>query len=452
MGLRTVFRSCVTSLCALALLVASMTPSLAVSGIRDTEIELMMREYADPIIEAAGLQPSSVRIYLLNDPSINAFVTAGSDMYIHTGLLLEADRPLQLIGVIAHETGHIAGGHVARIRDAFAAARTPLLVTMGLGLAAMAAGAPDAGLALLSSGQHIAERTILAHSRVQESSADQAAVTYLEKLGTSGRGLLEMTEKFRHMEVLSAANQNPYVRTHPLSSDRIASLQQRVAQSPYADKTETPEQMFAFEMMQAKLYAFLVRPELTYYRYKQTDTSLPSLYARAIAYYRTPDLPRALDAIDQLIAAMPDNAYFYELKGQVLFENGRAEEAIPWHKKSVELMPDAPLFRINTAQALLATEDSARSKEALDHLEMALRVESDNAFAWYLAATAYAQDGQIGQADLATAERYFNNRNMQPAIEFAKRARVNLTRGTPQWQRALDIIEIAATQQEDRRR
>lgn len=430
----------------------AVTPSWAQSGIRDTEIERIIRGYADPVLKAAGIPPKSVDIYLLNDPSINAFVTRGSDMYIHTGLLVQADRPAQVIGVIAHETGHIAGGHVARMGDAFAAAAMPMLITMGLGLIAMAAGSPDAGMALLTSGQHIAERTILRHSRIQESAADQAAVTYLTRTGQSARGLLEITEKFRHMEILSAQKQNPYVRTHPLSSDRIASLTERTKNSPYADVLESKEQVFEFEMMKAKLYGFLNRPELTFYRYPASDTSMPARYARAVAYYRIPEVDKALAEIDSLIADQPNNPYFQELKGQIFFETGRAAEAIPYHNKSVELLPDAPLLRINLAQAMIATEDSGLNAAAIRHLETAILSEQENSFAWHQLAVAYARQGKIGKADLATAERHFNNRQMGPAVAFAKRARINVAKGSTHWQRAMDIIEIASTAQVERQR
>ncbi len=448
----SIIKTVLAAICAALTVCLAVTPSWAQSGIRDTEIERIIRGYADPVLEAAGIPPKSVDIYLLNDPSINAFVTRGSDMYIHTGLLVQADRPAQVIGVIAHETGHIAGGHVARMGDAFAAAAMPMLITMGLGLIAMAAGSPDAGMALLTSGQHIAERTILRHSRIQESAADQAAVTYLTRTGQSARGLLEITEKFRHMEILSAQKQNPYVRTHPLSSDRIASLTERTKNSPYADILESKEQVFEFEMMKAKLYGFLNRPELTFYRYPASDTSMPARYARAVAYYRIPEVDKALAEIDSLIADQPNNPYFQELKGQIFFETGRAAEAIPYHNKSVELLPDAPLLRINLAQAMIATEDSGLNAAAIRHLETAILSEQENSFAWHQLAVAYARQGKIGKADLATAERHFNNRQMGPAVAFAKRARINVVKGSTHWQRAMDIIEIASTAQVERQR
>jgi len=204
-------------------------------------------------------------------------------------------------------------------------------------------------------------------------------------------------------------------------------------------------------MMQAKLYAFLNRPDLTFYKYPKSDVSLPAIYARAIANYRIPDLDAALPLIDQLIESEPNNPYFHELKGQVLFENAHVAESIPSHAKAVELMPNAPLLRIGLAQAMIATEDASLSHQAIAHLQKALQLEPTNSFAWYLAATAYAKEGMIGQADLATAERYFNNRDMRGALDFATRARVNLTKGTPQWQRAMDIVEIAASSSPDMR-
>ncbi len=367
-------------------------------------------------------------------------------MYIHTGLLVEADRPGQVEGVIAHEIGHIAGGHVARMGDAFASASTPILVTMGLGLLAMIAGSPDAGMAIISSGQHIAERTILRHSRIQESSADQAAVTYLDRIGQSGLGLVEMTEKFRHMEVLSARNQNPYVRTHPLSSDRIASLTNRVIESPYANVPDSPEDLFAFKMIQAKLHGFMNKPEITFRLHPESDRSLPSLYARAIAHYRIPNIDKAVADVENLLAIQPNNPYFYELMGQILFEYGRTEESIPFHQKSVDLLPSAPLFRLNLAQSMLATEKTHYAGDAVKHLEKTIQVEKGNAYAWHLLAIAYARGNEVGKADLATAERYFYNRRLPQAAQFAMRARKDLEKGTPQWQRANDIIQIATAE------
>ncbi len=421
-----------------------------VSSIRDTEIEIIIRDYSEPIFAAAGVPSHEVSIYLLNDPSVNAFVTRGSDMYIHTGLLLEADRPLQVIGVIAHETGHITGGHVARMSDAFAAATTPMLITMGLGMIAMLAGSPDAGMALLSSGQHIAERTILKHSRVQESSADQAAVTFLTRAGLSGQGLVEMQEKFRHMEVLSARNQNPYVRTHPLSSDRIQALSRRVETSEYAEQTETPGQLFEFEMMQAKLHGFMSKPHYVFRRYPPSDTSLPARYARAIAHYKQTDIETAIRDIEALIEDTPNNPYFYELLGQVLFESGSAAESIPYHQKSVDMMPQAPLLRINLAQAMIATENKAYNQKAIDHLEFVVEEETVNSFAWFELAIAYDRDNRVGMADLATAERHFYNRQLGPAAQFAKRARDKLIKGTPNWQRATDIMQVAINELTDK--
>ncbi len=432
----------------LAVLIA-LWPSVGfaqISGIRDTEIELMIQDYSEPIFAAAGVPTHDVNIYILNDPSVNAFVTRGSDMYIHTGLLVEADRPLQVIGVIAHETGHITGGHVARMSDAFSAATTPMLITMGLGLIAMIAGAPDAGMALLSSGQHIAERTILKHSRVQESSADQAAVTFLTRAGYSGRGLVEMQEKFRHMEVLSARNQNPYVRTHPLSSDRIQALSRRVEVSEYANETETADQLFEFQMMQAKLHGFMSKPHYVFRRYPVGDSSLPARYARAIAHYKQTDIETAISDIEGLIEIQPDNPYFYELMGQVLFESGSATESIRYHQKSVDLMPQAPLLRVNLAQSMIATEDKKYTQAAIDHLEFAVEEEADNAFAWFELAIAYDRDNRAGMADLATAERHYNNRQLGPAAQFAKRARDKLEKGTPNWQRATDIMQVAVNE------
>ncbi len=418
-----------------------------ISLIRDAETERMIRDYSDPVLEAAGLQPESVRIYLVNDSSINAFVTVGRRMFIHTGLILTADRPNQIIGVIAHEAGHIAGGHTVRFDEAIRAATGPMLVTMALGVLAAVAGAPDAGLALLLGGQHVAQRNILAYSREQESRADQAAVTYLDRIGISSKGISEFFEKFRDQELLVPGRRDPYARTHPLGSDRIAALRGRIAESPYTDVPDSPEAIHELSMVQAKIHGFIDAPAVTFRRYPEDDNSPQAHYARTVAYFQQGSVDMALAEIQPLLDAQPDNPYFHELHGQVLFESGRAPDAVAPYKRALALLPDEPLFQLLLGQTLLAIDedggDLEATREALGHLKSASREGAENPFVWHQLAIAHARLGNEVMADLATAERFYAAGNYNRALQFAARARSGLSPGTPEWNRANDILQAA---------
>lgn len=423
-------------------------PARAQSLIRDAEIERTLRDYADPVFVAAGLSPASVKIYLLNQKGINAFVAGGQNIFINTGTILELDRPGELIGIIAHETGHISGGHLARSADAMAAATIPMVVGTLLGIAAMAAGNPDAGMGIMLGGQQIAERTLLAYSRDQESAADQAAINFLNATGQSSQGLLDTFNRFRGQEVLSDRAQDPFVRTHPLSSDRLAALEQRVSKSPFADKPESAQQIRAYGRIRAKLIGFIERQDIVLRKYPLTDKSIEARYARAIAYYRIPDLGKAFAEVDAIIAEEPENPYFHELKGQILFENGRAADAVPEHAAAVKLAPNEPLLKLNLGQAMIATEDPSLNPAALQTLESALRVDPDNPFAWHQLAIAYARDGRIGMAEYATAERYSRSATPGDAIVHAQRALCELDPASPAYRRAQDIVITVVKQME----
>ncbi len=440
----------VGSLCAVLCVALALTISplraQGISLIRDAETERMIKGYADPILLAAGIQPRSVSIYLINDPAINAFVTVGPRMFIHTGLILAADNPNQIIGVIAHETGHIAGAHVARFDDAIRNSTAPTLVTMALGILAVAAGAPDAGLALLLGGQHIAQRRFLSFSRVQEASADQAAVTYLDSLGISSEGLIGFFGKFRDQELLTPGRRDPFVRTHPLSRDRIAALRSRVAESPHTSVGDTPEDVRRLKFVQAKIHGFLDRPEVTFRRYPDTDQSQEARYARTVAHFQRGSVDAAMAEVDPLIADDPENPFFHELRGQALFESGRPSQAIGSYRRAMELLPDEGLFKLMLGQALLASDEEGASetttREALAHLKEAARQDGENSFVWHQLAIAYSRLGDETMAALATAERFYIAGNAGRAAQFAMRAREKLSPGTPEWNRANDILQV----------
>jgi len=431
---------------ALALALAGAAPAFAqsddqpVSIVRDTEIEAILHQEADPIFVAAGIDPKKMQIHLVGDKELNAFSTAGFNIYLNTGLILQTKTPDELEGVIAHETGHIAGGHVARSGQASKAALGPMLASIGLGILAAAAGSPEGAAALVFSSGYFGEIGVLGYSREQESRADEAAATYLEKAGMSGRGLVNFFDNFRYQEVFDDERKFPYFRDHPLSDDRIEALRVRVEQQPHAGVVDSPAEIAAHQLMKAKLEAFLDGPYQTLIDYPDTDQSFPARYARAIALYKSNETDQAVKAIDALIAEQPNDPYLWELKGQVLFEAGRAKDAVPAHRRSVELNPDAPLLRINLGQALLALNDPTVVEDAVGQIKQAMAVEPDNAIGWWLLAQAYDRQGYNGMARLATAEQKFYLGQATDARVFALRARDLLKKESPEWRRATDII------------
>lgn len=423
----------------------------AIGLIRDAEIEDILRADSDPIFAAAGLEPRNVRIHLVGSKELNAFVSGGQQMFLFSGLIMEAKTPNELRGVIAHETGHMAGGHIARSGDGERGAIRTFMLTMGLGILAALAGAPDAGAALMYSSSYFATLNYLGYSRIQEAQADQAAATFLEASGQSGKGLVSFFENFRYEEVFSGARRWGYFQSHPLSSERISALQRRVEKLSHYGAVDTPEAIAQHRLMVAKLKAFINPPGQTFVEYKETDRSFTARYARAIAYHKAGDPDRSLRMIDELIAEYPDYPYLHELKGQVLFESGQTKESEAPHRRSVELRPEAPLLRLNLAQTLIAQDDKAKLDEAIGHLQRAVAVEQDNAMCWRLLAQAYDSKGDAGMARLATAEQEFHLGKLRDARIFAMRARELLPRNTPQWRRATDIVLVSQPSPEELR-
>jgi predicted Zn-dependent protease len=451
----TFFHRFGSGLSALALIVCVCAPAAraqddsAPSVIRDTEIEAILHEDADPIFVAAGLDPKAVQIHIIEDKELNAFSAGGQQIFLNTGLIMEAKNPNQLIGVIAHETGHVAGGHLARSGDMEHAALGPMLLSLGLGILAAAAGSPEGAAALLYSSGYFGEISALGYSREQESRADQSAVTYLEKAGLSGRGLVDFFNEFRYQEVFDDEKKYPFFRDHPLTDDRIEALRVRVEQQPHVNAVDTPEALAQHAIMRAKLEGFLYGAGQVMSDYPDTDQSFPARYARAIALYRQDDTEPALKAIDALIAEQPNDPYLWEIKGQILFDAGRPKESVPAHLRSVELKPDAPLLRINLGQALIALGDPTRVDEAIATIKVALEKEPDNPLAWRLLSEAYDSQGHDGMARLAAAEQNFYLGQMADARVFALRARDLLKKDSPEWRRATDIILAAKPSPDD---
>jgi predicted Zn-dependent protease len=432
------------------------------SCIRDAEIEQILRDYGDPLFAAAGLQPKDVDLHIVQDNSLNAFVALGQHMFINTGTIMESETPEQLKGVMAHETGHIALGHNITRYDAMGAAQGTSLVTLGLGALAIFAGAPDAAMALFGSAGQFGMLTMFKFTRAEESAADQYGLDLLHKTGQSGQGLVDFFEKFAYEEMMSESRREPYFRSHPISRDRVGALRKRaesvrcVAAAEAGDNagsvqhcvvTETRPQdeksIQQLAMMKAKLVGFIGPANKVLTRYPQSDQSTPAKYARAIAAYRAVDIKAALRGTQELIDADPLNPYFQELKGQILFESGKAEESIEPHRKSVELAPNQPLLKVNLARSLTATKKKADIDEAEGLLIDAIAQEKNNPFSWNQLAAVYAAQGRVGDADLATAEEAYIVGNMSRAQYFAGRARTKLDPNTPNGHRAADIAALS---------
>ncbi len=421
--------------------------ALAQSLLRDEEIERMLREYADPILVAADLRPEDVHIYLVGDRTLNAFVAGGQNIFVHTGIIVAAEEPNELKGVLAHETGHITGAHLARSGDMSRAAMGPFLVTMAAGIAAAAAGHGDAAAGLLASSQYFGTLAAFTYSRGQESRADLAAVQLLEKTGQSARGLIAFFDRFREQELFSEQRRYPYFRTHPMSSDRISILRERLAQQEHRDAADPPEHVMMLERAKAKIYGFLDNPQTTFRRFPEDQQHIEAIYARSIAHYRAGSLNQAVAGIDELLTLEPENPYFWELKGQVYYEHGQAELAVEPYERAVELLPDSALFRIGLAQALIDLGDDSRLGEAMANLATALAIEPDNGFAWYQRSRVHERRGERALALLSTAERFYFAGDPRRAYQFAARARQDLERGTPEWLRASDIVSTIAAAQ-----
>lgn len=441
----------------LAAALISSTSADAAGLIRDAETESLIRIYAKPIFNAAGLGSQGIRIHIVNDRSFNAFVVDGHNMFMHAGTLMSAKTPNQVIGVIAHESGHITGGHLARLRTQMQKAKSAALMLQILGLAAMAAGAVagipgvgQAGMGVAYGGQDAAIRSLLAYRQDEESSADQAGITFLNATKQSGRGMIE-TFEFMQSKIMGVQGINPYLQTHPMPQQRLAQLRELVASSPYHDNVDPPELRFRHDLMKAKLFGFLDEPQTVLNRYPKTDLSLPAMYARAIATYRQSGVQAAMPQLDALIAAKPDWPYFYEIKGQFLFESGNPAAAVPPLRESVRLSPNEPLLRVMLGQALLGTNDRKLVDEAITNLRTALAREETSAMGYRQLAAAYARKAEavqavgakkqfMAQAELASAEAYFYEGQLRLAKQQAKRAKAGFVDGTPNWIKADDIL------------
>ncbi|MDP2619925.1 MAG: M48 family metalloprotease [Hyphomicrobiales bacterium] len=414
--------------------------------IRDAETETLIREYATPIFRAAGVTSSSVHIYLINDPVFNAFVADGQRMFINTGTLMQTDTPNELIGVIAHETGHIAGGHLARLQEEVSRLQTASIIALLAGIGAFAAGGGQAGQAVMMGGQNAILHQLLAARRVDESAADRAAVRFLAATGQSVQGMVQTFRRFAEQALLTARFADPYLQSHPMPRERLSALEDAARRDPYANRKDPQQLQLRHDLVRAKLSAYLERPDTVTRRYPGGDNSLPARYARAIQRYLGADLRGAVAEMDGLIAAMPDYPYFWELKGQALLETGQPREAVAPLKKAVSLAPSAGLIRMLYGQALLATGDRANLDTAIGELKQATDREPEAIGGLRQLAIAYGQKGDIVRADMVSARANFVAGDFELAKKFAARVQHRAPMGSPLWLQADDIISFKPPQ------
>ena len=416
--------------------------------IRDTEIEQLLRDYAQPILRAAALAKQNVRVVVLGERSFNAFVMDGRHIFINAGALFDAKTPNEINGVFAHETGHLAGGHLMKLREQLATAQTASIVAMLLGVGAMVAGARagggagDVGMAAIMAPQSAIQRTLLAYVRTQEDQGDHAGGKFLNATGQSPKGMVELITGLTTESLFNSRHIDPYLQSQPMPAERVAALSAIAKASPNWDRKDSPELQLRHDMMRAKLSGFMDRPDTVARRYTLGDHSLPARYARAISAYRHSDLKRALVLIDELIQAQPNNPYFFELKGQALLEGGHPADAVAPLRRAAQLSHGAALIEIMLAQALNATNNKAVAEEAAGLLRSAILHEPDAPEAYAQLAMAYGRKGDLANADLASAQAAFTRGDIVTARQLAARAKTRLPVGSPAWVRADDIVNV----------
>ena len=416
--------------------------------LRDTESEQLLREYTRPILRVAGLEKQNIQMVIINDASFNAFVADGRRIFVNYGAIMQSETPNQLIGVLAHETGHLAGGHLAKMREQMAQAQTQMIIAMLLGAGAMVAGArggsnnglANAGAAAIAGPQEMIRRNLISYVRQQEENADRAGVKFLTATGQSAKGMYETFKRFTNESLFAAHGADPYVQSHPMPAERVAALEEIARSSPYWDKKDDAALQLRHDMVRAKISAFMERQDTVYRRYPLSNDSLPARYAHAIATYRHGDLRTALAQLDALILVQPANPYFYELRGQALLEGGKPAEAIAPLRKAVQLSNNAPLIEMLLGQALVGTDNKAYTEEAIAILRTAVARETEAPLGYSQLAMAYGRKGDYAQADLASAQAAYLRGDNKTARDLASRAKTRFAIGTPGWVKADDIV------------
>lgn len=442
-------------LATMALIGLSPAPAAAQSILRDAETEALLHDMAAPVVKASGLGVNNVDIVLVNDMSVNAFVAGGQAVYVNAGLINEADTAAEVQGVVAHELGHVTGGHAVLNMGGKSATNISLLSLL-LGAAAAAAGGGEAAMGVIMAGQQAAMGKYLAYNRSQEASADAAGAQYLSAAGISGRGSLEFFKKLQSLEFrygYRPKDGDEFYSTHPLTADRVATLQDTYEKDPAWTKPDDAAMQKRFVRARAKLFGFLATPREVLRKYPVTDNSVPARYARAYAYHRESQFDLARKETEALIAVDPNDPYFLELDGQILLEAGKPAEAMVPLRKATELSGNSPLIATLFGHALIATEDPANFREAQEVLKTAVARDRENPFAWYQLGVIYAANGDMPRAYLASAEQQVMSGRMEEALRSAQAAEAGLKEGTPDWLRAQDIeMQARAELEQDKKR
>lgn len=426
----------------LASAIVAVQPVAAQSILRDAETEELLKDMVAPLVEASELEPGNVELVLINDGSINAFVAGGQAIYVHSGLINEAETANEVQGVLAHELGHITAGHVVRFDERTKRATNISILSLLLGVGAALAGAGEGAMGIIAAGQQAAMGSFLSFNRDQEASTDLAGARYLSGAGITGKGMIKFFERLRGNEIragYSQADEAAYARTHPLSGDRIQVLRGLLEKDPAWDAQPDPALQERFVRAKAKLFGYLAEPQRTLNAYPPRDTSIPARYARAYAYHKEARVDMALAEADALLAAEPDNPWFLELKGQVLLESGRPVDALAPLRRATELTRAHPLIAGMLGHALIATENKANFPEAEQVLRASVQKDRYNPFAWYQLGVVYEARGDIPRARLASAEQQVMNRLYPQALMNAQAAEASLPYGSPDWIRAQDV-------------
>jgi predicted Zn-dependent protease len=430
-------------------------PAAAQSILRDAETEALLRDMATPIVAASGLDPRNVDIVMVNDSDVNAFVVGGQAVYINSGLINTADTANEVQGVIAHELGHVVGGHAISDAGGKAAGGISILSLL-LAAAAAAAGGGDAAMGVLMAGQQAAMGKYLAFSRSQEATADAAGAQFLSKAGISGRGSVSFFKKLENLEFRYGLTRNAdaeFYSTHPMTGDRIATLQDTYEKDPAWNKPNDPALEARFQRAKAKLFGYLAEPQATLTAYPEGTNTVPARYARAYAWHKDARLDKAMEETDALLKAAPDDPYFLELKGQILLEAGKPAEALAPLRRATELTNNQPLIATTFGHALIATEDPKNFLEAQRVLKASVARDRENPFAWYELGIVYAANGDMPRARLASAEQQVMNLQMPQALASAEAAEAALPKGSPDWLRAQDIaLQARAAIERNRKR
>ncbi len=431
----------------LAISAITAQPVAAQSILRDAETEELFRDMVAPLVEVSELDARDVEVILINDKQINAFVAGGQRMFFFSGLIATADSANEVRGVMAHELGHITGGHAIRFNEGLEPATGITILSLILGAAAIAAGAGEAGAGILAAGQQAALGKFLAFSREQERRADAAGARYLSKAGITGKGSINFFKQLQNYEFrLGIPQEDSYGRTHPLSGERVSLLRDVYQADPAWDVTPDQDIERRFQRVKAKLLGFTAEPNATLREYPESDQSVPGRYARAYAWHKSAYPDRALYEVEKLLASAPNDPYFLELQGQILLESGNPEGALTPLRKAVKLTNNQPLIASLFGHALVATEDEQHLAEASEILKAAVTKDNRNPFAWYQLGVVYSQKGDKPRAQLATAESALLQRNYPTAIRSSQIAMAGIKENTPDWIRAQDISLIAKTE------